>query len=314
MAAVTTADGGRLTPSSPHKRRVGKLPYLLLIPAVAVLGLGLGYPLVRQVVMSFQDYGLAQQYGQPPTWVGLDNYTTLFTDSYLWTVVFRSIVFCLTCAALTMAIGVGLAVLLTRLATWVRLVVQVVMLLVWAMPWMASLTVWQWLIDSQYGVVNWLLVRLGLDQFAGHSWLISPLSFFVIAMLIVVWMSVPFVMFSVYAALTQVPADTLEAAEIDGAGGWDRFWRITVPMIRPVLMIVGLLQIIWDLRVFTQIFTLQEAGGITAETNLLGTYIYRLGLGQGNFGTASAVAMFMLALTVVLTYFYIRRMLIEEEL
>ncbi|HEY9408919.1 MAG TPA: sugar ABC transporter permease [Jiangellaceae bacterium] len=313
MAALSSADTADRPATTGHRRR-HRLPYVLLIPALAVLGLGLGYPLVRQVVMSFQEFGLAQQYGQPPTWVGIDNYVALFTDSYLWTVVLRSILFCLTCAAVTMAVGVGLAVLMTRMAAWSRIVLQVVMLLVWAMPWMASLTVWQWLVDSQYGVVNWLLVRLGFDQFAGHSWLISPLSFFFVAMLIVVWMSVPFVVFSIYAGLTQVPTETLEAASIDGANGWNRFWQITVPMIKPILMIVGLLQIIWDLRVFTQIFTLQEAGGITAETNLLGTYIYRLGLGQGDFGTASAVAMFMLLLTVALTFFYVRRMLHEEEL
>lgn len=312
MAALSSVDTADRPATTGHRRR-HRLPYVLLIPALAVLGLGLGYPLVRQVVMSFQEFGLAQQYGQPPSWVGIDNYVALFTDSYLWTVVLRSILFCLTCAAVTMAVGVSLAVLMTRMAAWSRIVLQVVMLLVWAMPWMASLTVWQWLVDSQYGVVNWLLVRLGFDQFAGHSWLISPLSFFFVAMLIVVWMSVPFVVFSIYAGLTQVPTETLEAASIDGANGWNRFWQITVPMIKPILMIVGLLQIIWDLRVFTQIYVLQQAGGVTRETNLLGTYIYRAGIGEGDFGAAAAVAIFMLALTVILTAPYVVRMLREED-
>ncbi|MGH8773926.1 MAG: carbohydrate ABC transporter permease [Jiangellaceae bacterium] len=313
MAAVTSVESTKLSAPVGRRRRP-RLPYVLLVPAVAVLGLGLGYPLVRQVVMSFQEFGLAQQFGQPPVWVGFGNYVALFTDSYLWAVVARSLVFCLVCASLTMAIGVGMAVLMSRMTAWARIVVQVVLLLVWAMPWMASLTVWQWLIDSQYGIINWLLVRLGLDQFAGHSWLINPISFFAVAMVIVVWMSVPFVAFIVYAGLTQVPHETLEAAQIDGANGWSRFWQIVVPMIKPILMIVGLLQVIWDLKVFTQIFTLQEAGGVTADTNLLGTYIYRLGLGQGDFGSASAVAMFMLVLTVALTFFYVRRMMREEEL
>ena len=109
-------------------------------------------------------------------------------------------------------------------------------------------------------------------------------------------MSVPFVAFTVYAALTQVPGELLEAAEIDGAGAWQRFrYVVIVPTIRPVLLVVGLLQVIWDLRVFTQIYVLQKAGGITRDTNLLGTYIYRLGIGGGDFGTAAAVAIFMLA-------------------
>ena len=86
-----------------------------------------------------------------------------------------------------------------------------------------------------------------------------------------------------------------------------------LPTVRPVLLIVMLLQIIWDLRVFTQIYVLQKAGGVTRDTNLLGTYIYRLGIGEGSFGTAAAVAMFMLALTVVLTAPYVRSMLRTEE-
>ena len=85
------------------------LPYTLLLPAALALVVALGYPLVRQVVLSFQEYGLAQQFGQPATWVGLQNYTDLFTDSYLWTVVVRSLVFCFVNAGLTMAIGIAVA-------------------------------------------------------------------------------------------------------------------------------------------------------------------------------------------------------------
>ena len=89
------------------------------------------------------------------------------------------------------------------------------------MPVVAALTVWQWLFDTQYGVINWLLTRLGGD-YEGHSWLLEPLSFFFVATVIVVWMSVPFVAFTVYAGLTQVPEELLEAAELDGADAWQR--------------------------------------------------------------------------------------------
>jgi N,N'-diacetylchitobiose transport system permease protein len=194
----------------------------------------------------------------------------------------------------------------------VRLIVQTGLLLAWAMPVLAALTVWQWLFDSQYGVVNWLLDRGGLD-YAGHSWLIEPLSFFLVAAVVVVWMSVPFVAFTIYAGLTQLPQDVIEAAEVDGASPWQRLRHVIIPLTRPVLLIVGLLQIIWDLRVFTQIYVLQNAGGVTRETNLLGTYIYRSGIGEGNFGMASAVAVFMLALTVVLTWPYVAKMLKDVE-
>ena len=187
-----------------------------------------------------------------------------------------------------------LALVMRVMSRGVRLLAQTGLLLAWAMPVVASLTVWQWLFDSEYGVVNWTLSRLGAD-FEGHAWLLQPMSFYFVATVIVVWMSVPFVAFTGYAALTQVSEDLTEAAELDGAGAWQRLRHVVFPAIRPVLLIVGLLQIIWDLRVFTQIYMLQKAGGVTRDTNLLGTYIYRLGIGGGDFGTAAAVAMFMLA-------------------
>ncbi|MBS2937101.1 sugar ABC transporter permease [Nocardioides sp. J2M5] len=296
----------------PAPRRRDPLPYALLVPAVLALALALGYPLVRQLVLSFQEFGLAQQFGRPPEWVGMDNYRALLTDAYLWRVTARTIVFCLVNAALTMLLGVGLALVMRSMSRGVRLLAQTGLLLAWAMPVVASLTVWQWLFDTQYGVVNYLLTQLGAD-YEGHGWLLRPLSFFFVATVVVVWMSVPFVAFTVYAALTQLPEELEEAAEIDGATAWQRLTSIILPTIRPVLLVVALLQVIWDLRVFTQIYILQEAGGSARDTNLLGTYIYRLGIGGGDFGTSAAVAVFMLALTVVLTAPYVRAMLRQER-
>ena len=285
-------------------------PYLLLVPALVPLGVGLGYPLVRQFVLSFQEYGLAQQFGRPAEWVGLDNYTTLLGDPYVWGVIARSIAFCLVNAALTMAIGIALAVLMTRVDRGPRIVLQVGMLLAWGTPVLATMTVWQWLFDSQYGVVNWLLSGpLGADGMRGHSWLIEPLSFYGVATVIVVWMSVPFVVFTVYAGLLQVPEECMEAAQLDGASSWQRLWRLALPMIRPVLFVVALLQVIWDLRVFTQIHVLQRGGAPTRETHLLGTYIYSL---AKEFSMAGAMATIMLVITLALTATYIRRMLRDE--
>jgi N,N'-diacetylchitobiose transport system permease protein len=312
-SASTTASTAAERLEPPRRTRgPGGLPYGLVIPAVILLALSLGYPLVRQVFLSFHEYGLAQQFGKPADFVGLDNYRALVSDAYLWHVLLRTVVFCLVNAAVTMVIGMAVALLMRLMSSSVRLLVQAGLLLAWAMPVVASLTVWQWLFDTQYGVINWTLTRLGGD-FEGHGWLLEPMSFFFVATVIVVWMSVPFVAFTVYAALTQVSEDLTEAAELDGAGSRQRLRHVVLPSIRPVLLIVGLLQIIWDLRVFTQIYVLQKAGGVTRDTNLLGTYIYRLGIGGGDFGTAAAVAMFMLALTVVLTAPYVYTMLKAEE-
>lgn len=295
-----------------RRRRRNPAAYLLLVPATVAIVAGLGYPLVRQLVISFQEYGLAQQFGRPAEWVGLRNYTELLGDPYVWGVIARSVAFCLVNAALTMGLGMSLAVLMAKVGRAARLTLQVSMLLAWGTPVLATMTVWQWLFDSQYGVINWFLAEpLGMTSMRYHSWLIEPWSFYLVATVIVVWMSVPFVVFTVYAGLLQVPAETMEAAQLDGASGRQRFWLITIPMVKPVLFVVGLLQVIWDLRVFTQIYVLQRAGAPTRETHLLGTYIYSL---AKEFSMAGAMATIMLALTLVLTAFYIRRMLREDEL
>ncbi|GAB3471178.1 sugar ABC transporter permease [Kineococcus endophyticus] len=299
------------TVSATTGRRTGRrpqwlTPLLLGLPALAVVLLSQGYPLVRQLVMSFQEFGLRQQFGQPPEFVGLRNYAAVFSDSVFWVVLARSIVFCAVCAALTMLLGVAFAVMMTRLVPAVRVVLQSAMLLAWAIPVLSSLTVWQWLFNTRNGLVNWVLVRSGLDQFDRYAWLLQGTTLLVIAGVIVIWMSVPLVVFMVYASLTQLDPEVLEAAELDGASGWQRFRYVTVPGVAPVLMLVGLLQIIWDIRVFTQISVLQDAGGVAEESNLLGTYVYQIGLGQGNYGMGSAVAMVMLVITLALTAGYVR--------
>ncbi|MCV2393760.1 sugar ABC transporter permease [Actinotalea sp. M2MS4P-6] len=301
------------TGAEPRRGRRPRLPYLLLIPAVAVLLLGMGYPVYWQVITSLQQYGLAQQFGQPPEFVGLTNYSAILTDGYFWTVALRSVVFCLVNAFVTVAIGVGVALLMRAVPTVVRIILQVGLLVAWAMPLVAAVTVWKWLFDWRTGVVNWLLTQLGASGFDGHNWLAQPLSFFLVATVIIVWMSVPFVALSVYAALTQVPDEVLEAATIDGAGPTKIFRWIIVPMIRPVLSIVLLLQIIWDLRVFAQIRLLQDSGAPVRETNLLGNYIYELGIGRQDFASAAAVSILVLALTIAVSWPYVRSLLAEDR-
>ncbi|MCA5893391.1 sugar ABC transporter permease [Isoptericola sp. NEAU-Y5] len=309
-AAPTTSSGAPRV--AIRRRRRPTTPYLLLLPAVAILLVGLGYPVYWQVVTSLQQFGLMQQFGAPPTFVGLDNYVRIFTDDRLWAVVARSIAFCLVNAFLTVAIGLGLALLMRAVHSGVRIVLQVVLLLAWATPLVAAVTVFRWLFDYRTGVVNWLLVELGFEGYAGYAWLAQPLTFFGVATIVIVWMSVPFVAMSIYAGLTQVSEEVLEAARLDGAGPTQILWRILLPLVRPVLAIVLLLQIIWDLRVFAQIRLLQDAGAPVAETNLLGNFIYELGIGSQDFSGAAAVSIFVLLLTVLLSAPYVRSLMKED--
>jgi len=293
-------------------RRRSRLPHILITPTIIVLIAALGYPVAWQIITSFKEFGLRQQFGVPADWVGLANYVEIVSDPALWAIVLRSLVFCLVVSFATVLIGGALAGLMNSVHKAARLTLQVALLLALGHACRRPMTVWIWLVDWRRGLLNWALVRLGVDA-QGHNWLADPTSFLIIAAIIVTWMSVPFVTLSIYAGLTQVSPEVLEAAKIDGASGIQRLRHIIVPLIAPVLSIVLLLQFIWNLRVFTQVKILQDAGGVANETHLLGTYIYQLGTGKGDFGSASAVSILMLLLTIAISWRYVRNLMKEES-
>jgi N,N'-diacetylchitobiose transport system permease protein len=206
-----------------------------------------------------------------------------------------------------------MAVLMNAVGRTVRLILQSSMLFAWAMPVAAATTVFIWLFDRRRGVVNYLLDMLPGVDMNRYDWLGNPLTFFLVASVLIIWMSVPFVSFAVYAGLTQISDEVMEAAQIDGANARQRFQRIILPMVRPVLSIVLLLQLIWDLRVFAQITLLKDAGSKSGDFDLLGTYIYKLGTATGDFGMASAVSIVVLLITLAISWVYVRELIKEDE-
>lgn len=299
----------------PSARRTALVPYLLILGAVLVLLLGMGYPVAWQIVTSFQKYGALQQLGgKAPDFVWFDNYIAIAGNSTFWAVVTRSVIFCLVTAFITIVIGVLLALLMTKVHAVARFVLQIALLLAWAMPVIAAMTVFIWLFDRQRGVVNYLLGLIPGVDMNGFNWIgTTPLLFFTVASIIIIWMSVPFVAFSAYAGLTQVSGEVLEASQLDGAGAVQRFRFIIFPVLKPVIAIVLLLNLIWDLRVFAQITLLQDAGPKSTDYDLLGTYIYKTGVAGLDFGGGAAMSIFVLALTIALSWFYVRNLVKEES-
>ena len=306
--AEMTAAAGVTRVHSARRRRRSALPYVLLLPATALLVVMLGYPLVRLVTLSLQEYGLPQVFGKPAPWVGLDNFRTILTESYFWTVLWRTVGFCAVNVALTMVLGGLIALLLEALGKPMRLLVSASLIVAWSIPPVTATVLWQWLFDTQYGLVNWIFGR------QGHSWLAAPLSFYMVATIIVVWMGIPFVAFTIYAGLTQIPNELAEAAQLDGASYAQRVRYIAYPALKPILLILTSLSVLWDFRVFTQIYVLQRAGGVTSETNLLGVYSYNISIGQNRYDIGAAIAIVMVLITVLLTMTYLRSMLKQDEI
>ncbi|MEH3089522.1 MAG: sugar ABC transporter permease [Microbacterium arborescens] len=323
MTDVLTREPGRRTrPDRPvqtareraRRRRDNTGALTLLGPSLIILGVMVGYPAVLMLVQSFTDYSIRNKVqGTLPDVVGFENYIEVFTQSDFPAVLVRSLGLMLVMTVLIVGLGALVAVLMTRLRRGWRLLVSLGLLLAWAMPPLAATTVWGWIFDSQYGIVNWALnTATGTGDWTNHSWLANPWSFFLVLTIIVVWQGVPFAAFTLYAALGQVPAEVLEASSLDGAVGWQRFRLVVFPYLRNVVTVVVVLQVIWNLRIFTQVYALQQRGGLISETNVLGTYIFRQG--PGEFGVTSAIGVLMVILLLALSWGYIRTTLKEEEL
>jgi len=267
----------------------------------------------RLLVLSFQQYGLRELFaGTEGHFIGLRNYRAILGDTFFWTVVARTVVFALVCVGLTMVLGTLVALLLRRLSKRMRLLVTAGLVAAWATPVLTAIAVWQWMFDFEFGVVNWLLTRLGVGDFVNHNWFDRPLEGFTVVVLVVVWGALPFVAVTLHAGLTQVPAELEEAARVDGGGAWQVFWNVTFPMLKPIFLLLTILSTIWDFKVFTQIWVMlnQRPG---RDYYLLGIWSYSESFGVSNYGKGATIAVVMVALLMVITSFYVRQMLRAVE-
>lgn len=293
-------------------RRV--LPYAMLAPSLAVmLGL-LGYPLVKLVILSFQDYGLGQFLGgDTPTWVGLGNYRRLLGNDQFVGITIRTIVLTAVLVVLTMVLGMLVATTMHRLDRVTRTAVSVGLLLAWATPQVGTVTIFRWMFNSQDGVVPHVLKRLHLIDLTGdHSVFLSATKTLAVVVIIVVWQSVPFVALTLHAGLSQVPRDLYEAARVDGAGPWQAFVGVTLPLLRPIVSLLIVLSLIWDLRLFNQIYVFNR-GGPNGGSNVLGTYSYFTSIIGHEYGQGAAVALVLVVMALVLTGFHVRRLVRSGE-
>jgi N,N'-diacetylchitobiose transport system permease protein len=293
------------------RRRARSVPYLLLAPAVAVLGLVLGYPLVRLVIISTQDYGLRSLFTGVAPWVGAANYRSIFTDDSFVPVLLRTVGFCVALVVGTMAIGLGVALMMNALGSRMRTAVTLCLIAAWAMPSVAATLVWQWLFQPFYGVVNWMVSAVGVfGDYRQHDWLSEPTSALFVIWLLVVWQSVPFVALTLYAGVSQIPKSYYEAAEMSGAGGWQTFRIVTVPFLRPILLLVIILSVIWDFNVFTQIWILTQGRN---GTSTMGIWSVTKAFSSQSYGQGAAIAVVSVVLLMTLTGLYVRRLVRSGE-
>ena len=299
--------------SSTAKKKPNHAPFWLLTPAAVVLLTLTITPIVLLIFLSLTDYDQRSLFTGAFSGVGLSQYASIFTDpQFLWSLV-RTVLFATALVAGSLVIGMGVSQLLTRVGTAMRYVVTVVLIFAWAVPNVASSLVWVWLFQPGYGVVNWLLTKTRLfGDVTDVNWAQVPSLAYVAIWLLIVWQAVPFIALTLNAAQTQVPAEYFEAARLDGASEWRIYRMITLHFLKPTLLLVAILSVIWDFNVFNQIWLVSQ-GGPDNATSTLGIWTYKTAFVGFHLGEGAAIAVVTTAMLMALTAYYIRNLIRSGE-
>jgi len=282
-------------------------PYGLILPVAAAIVLLLGYPIYKLIRISFERYGLFELIQHQGHWIGLDNYRSVLGDHVFWDTVVRTIVFTVVNVGLTIVLGTLLALLLPKISRWVRILLTTGLVLVWAMPVVVAVQVFYWMTNFENGVLNYLAAELHLVG-ASHDWYATPTSSLAMVTLLIVWGALPFIVISVYAGLAQVPHELVEAAKVDGAGPLRIFRDVTFPVLKPILLILTSLSIIWDFGVFAQPYLLIGGAHIDQTNYLMGVYVFIKGCADHNFGLGATISLLMLLMVAAMSVVYVRQM------
>ncbi|MGH8777322.1 MAG: carbohydrate ABC transporter permease [Jiangellaceae bacterium] len=288
------------------------LPVLLVAPAILLIAGLIGYPVLRAMWLSLHEAGLAALTTGTMNFVGLDNYVEIMRDPDLRRSTVTTVLFGLACVVATMAVGIAVALLLNRPFRG-RGLLAILVLLPWAVPNVATATVWDWLFHDQYGIANWALTSVGLSGFDGFAWFNQRSTAFIVIGLVIVWGAFPFVSIVLLAGLQTIPAEIVDAARVDGASPWQRTRLITLPMLKSLLLVLVVISTIWDFKVFDQVYVMTNGGGPARSTEVLSISTYREAFGQSNFGLGSALGVSLFVILLVVTVVYVRLVKDEEQ-
>lgn len=291
--------GGR--PNRTRVRVAGTVSrWLFIAPAVVFVAVFFGYPVVKNVIMSFQDYTTATFFTGEAPWVGVQNYAAVFASRLFSTTLVNTALFTVGSIVMQFVIGLGLALFFRRnfpLGGFLR----GLLLLPWLLPLIASSAVWKWILDQDSGALNQFL---GLFGVPAVPWLVSPDLALVAVIGVNIWLGIPFNTTILYSGLQGVPPELYEAASLDGATGAKAFWHITWPSIRSVVSVVIVLGVVYTLKVVDIILGL-TGGGPANSTQTLATNAYQQSFVNFQFGVGAAVSNVLIAVSLVFALVYL---------
>lgn len=288
------------------RKRTSLSAYLFLMPALLLLGLVILYPFGHTFWLSFHHKVLIRP--DQDSFVGLQNYLRVMRDPDVWSVVVQTFVFTLSSVLMKIVWGLLGALLLNvkmRGAGWVRSLYM----LPWLVPSVVAALTWRWMFHDQFGIVNAMLRSLGGS---GVNWLSESASAMFAVIVVDVWRGLPLMTVLLVAGLQMIPRETLEAAVIDGASIWQRFWKVILPQLRATLIMAGTLSLIGTFNSFNIIYVM-TGGGPAQATEILVTQVFRMAFQSFNFGYAGALAVLILLVITLMTGLYKKWLSGREE-
>jgi trehalose/maltose transport system permease protein len=288
------------------QRRQTRLAWLLLFPALAVVGFVAIFPLGRTIYQSFTDQNFLGV--QPTKWIGLRNYKDLIHDTVFRDAVVTTVKFTVITVLFEFVLGMIIALVVNSNFKG-RGVMRAVMLVPWAIPTVISARMWQWMYNDIYGVINDVLMRLHLIDHA-VAWTSQPNTQLASVAAVDIWKTTPFVALLLLAGLQVIPNDLYEAANVDGASKWQQFWRITMPLLRPAILVALIFRTLDALRVF-DVFYVFFGGAANTQTMAIYDQNTIVSFNDVGYGAAISVAIFLII--AVFVVIYVTFMRVEEQ-
>lgn len=288
---------------APTGRRRGRAlsRYAFVMPAMVFLVVFMIYPLIYTVNLSMFDVNAGNFLSGGAAFVGGDNYVEYLNSPQFIPSLLITIVFTVGSLFFQHIIGFAFAVFFNRGFPGSG-VLRALMLVVWVLPAVVSASLWRWIYSGSYGLLNAFLGLLGIPS--SEAWLVDPSTALVAVIVANIWVGIPFHMMLIYAGLQGVPDSLHEAASIDGASPLQRFWHITVPLMRPVILITLLLGFVHTFKVFDLIYVM-TAGGPAGATNVLSISVYTLSFEYFRLGDGAAAANVLLVIPLALSFLYL---------
>lgn len=271
--------------------------FLLIAPALMVLGVTVLFPILKGIYVSFCNYKLANL--NNPVWNNFQNYIKLFRNGEIWLYFKNTFVYVFMAVAIQFVLGLGVALLLNSRIRG-RNILRGAFLIPWTLPSVVVAILWRWMLQQQFGVINYLLYKAGMSSTINISWTTEANLAMIAVVVAAVWRQFPYMMVMLLAALQSVDKTLLEAARVDGASYWDSLIHITMPSIRPVTISAIWIATMSNFQMYT-IITNMTGGGPVNATTTLSLAAYKAAFQSYNFGEGAAIGVLWLVILVVIT-------------